>query len=84
MRTGIGLSFNPHLSFEQLVGLSGANPHKTRKRGLLLTAATVSKSNASRDSPRSDREGGPGHPLAGHALLVEEAPQAQEREVAGT
>jgi len=29
---------NPHLSFEQPVGLSGANPHETRKISLLLLA----------------------------------------------
>jgi len=44
---------NPNLSFEQPVGLSGANPHETRKLGL-LPQAKVPKSSGSEWSRRSE------------------------------
>jgi len=46
------VSIHPNLSFEQPVGLSGANPHETRKLGL-LPQAKVPKSSGSEWSRRS-------------------------------
>jgi len=45
----------PNLSFEQPVGLSGANPHETRKLGL-FTSSTSSEGEWDRMEPQEHNE----------------------------